>query len=155
MICHFLISDLCYHWLISIHGAYDQLSSGDIDDLESNEMNTLTASSCHAYEMIPTSSGSLVAQYLADHRTNVLTYCLPSLTNMEEHNEVALESGMDPCEYDRRNYHGTPSSQSFPHLAHILPARHFPLPRTVKQTTIPDINISATNPAETLSTKRI
>ena len=96
--------------------------------------NTLTTSSCHAYGMIPTSSDSLVAQYLADHRTNVLTYCLPSLTNMEEHNEVALESGMDPCEYDRRNYHGTPSSQSFPHLAHILPPRYFPLPKTVKQT---------------------
>jgi len=53
--------------------------------------NTLTTSSCHAYGMIPTNSGSLVAQYLADHRTNVLTYCLPSLNNMEEHNEVALE----------------------------------------------------------------
>ena len=55
---------LCYHWLISIHGAYDQLSSGDIDDLESNRityLNTLTTSSCHAYGMIPTSSGSLVA----------------------------------------------------------------------------------------------
>jgi hypothetical protein len=117
--------------------------------------NTLTTSSCHAYGMIPTSSDSLVAQYLADHRTNVLTYCLPSLTNMEEHNEVALESGMDPCEYDRRNYHGTPSSQSFPHLAHILPPRHFPLPKTVKQTKNPDLNISATNPAEPLPAKRI
>ena len=63
--------------------------------------------------------------------------------------------GWNPREYDRRNYHGTSSSQPFPHLAHILTARHFPLPKTVMQTTTPDLNISATNPAETLPAKRI
>ena len=65
-------------------------------------------------------------------RTNVLTYCLPSVTTMEEHNQVAIESGMDTYEYDRRNYHETSSSQPFSHQENILPLRHFPLPKTVK-----------------------
>ena len=48
-------------YVITSFCAYDQLSFGDIVDLESNRiiyMNTLTTSSWNAYWMIPTSSGS-------------------------------------------------------------------------------------------------
>ena len=101
---------------------------------------------------------ALVASFLSTQRTtrnNVNPYFIPPDITMEEHYQLAMDSGMDPREYDRRNYHGTSSSQPFPHLAHILPPRLFPLPKTVKQTTTSDLNISATNPAETLPAKRI
>ena len=74
-------------------------------------------------------------------RFNDLTYCLPSVTTKEEHNQVAIESGMDPCEY-RLNYHGTVFPTSGKHT-------------TAKANKNSDINISATNPAETLPEKRI
>ena len=101
---------------------------------------------------------ALVASFLSTQRTtrnNVNPYFIPPDITMEEHYQLAMDSGMDPREYDRRNYHGTSSSQPFPHLAHILPPRHFPLPKTVKQTTTSDLNISAPNPAETLPAKRL
>jgi len=43
-----------------------------------------------------------------------------------------MGSGIDLREYDRRNYHGTSSSQPCTHQAHILPPRYFPLSTTVK-----------------------
>jgi len=56
---------------------------------------------------------ALVASFLSTQRTtrnNVNPYFIPPDITMEEHYQLAMDSGMDPREYDRRNYHGTSSS---------------------------------------------
>ena len=50
-------------------------------------------------------------------------YYIPEGITLDEHYDLAMEAGMDPQEYVRRNYHGTSSSQPYPHQAHVLPPR--------------------------------
>ena len=46
-------------------------------------------------------------------------YYIPEGITLDEHYDLAIEAGMDPQEYVRRNYHGTSSSQPYPHQAVI------------------------------------
>jgi len=48
-------------------------------------------------------------------------YYIPEGITLNEHYVLEMEAGMDPQEYVRRNYHGTSSSQPYPHQAHVLP----------------------------------
>jgi len=45
---------------------------------------------------------------------------MPEGITLDEHYDLAMETGMNPQEYVRRNYHGT---SSYPHQAHILSPR--------------------------------
>ena len=79
----------------------------------------------------------LVASFLSTQRTtrnNVNPYFIPPDITMEKHYQSAMDSGMDPREYDRRTYHGTSSSQPFPYLAHFITAT-FSFPRQLLTST--------------------
>jgi hypothetical protein len=54
----------------------------------------------------------------------------------DEHYDLAMEAGMDPQEYVRRNYHATSSSQPYPHQAHILPPRRLVHRHATKTTNV-------------------
>ena len=59
---------------------------------------------------------------------------IPEGITLDEHYDLAMEAGMDPQEYVRRNYHGTSSSQPYPHQAHVLPPRRL-VPRPATKST--------------------
>ena len=77
-------------------------------------------------------------------------YYIPEGITLDEHYDLAMEAGMDPQEYVRRNYHGISSSQPYPHQAHILhPRRLVPRPAT-KSTSAPGSNNLLQRTSETM-----